>query len=75
MNQIIDCVTEAALRYWQALAIDITIEHSSDDQMQLNRFNMQGVDQSYRVKPHEQLVLVSLTHYCASTPNLSTSWS
>ena len=32
-------------------------------------------DQSYRVKPHEQLVLVSLTHYCASTPSLSTSWS
>ena len=31
--------------------------------------------QSYRVKPHEQLVLVSLTHYCASTPSLSTSWS
>ena len=31
--------------------------------------------QGYRVKPHEQLVLVSLTHYCASTPNLSTSWS
>ena len=33
------------------------------------------LDQSYRVKPHEQLVLVSLTHYCASTPSLSTSWS
>ena len=31
--------------------------------------------QSYRVKPHEQLVPVSLTHYCASTPGLSTSWS
>jgi len=33
------------------------------------------VNQSYRVKPHEQLVQVSLTHYCASTPCLSTSWS
>src|ERR1700712_4778297 len=33
------------------------------------------VSQSYRVKPHGQLVLVSLTHYCASTPSLSTSWS
>ena len=31
--------------------------------------------QNYRVKPHEQLVPVSLTHYCASTPGLSTSWS
>ena len=31
--------------------------------------------QNYRVKPHGQLVLVSLTHYCASTPSLSTSWS
>ena len=31
--------------------------------------------QGYRDKPHEQLVLVSLTHYCASTSSLSTSWS
>ena len=31
--------------------------------------------QGYRDKPHGQLVLVSLTHYCASTPSLSTSWS
>ena len=35
------------------------------------RYNRQG----YRDKPHGQLVLVSLTHYCASTPSLSTSWS
>ncbi len=27
----------------------------------------------YMVKPHGQLVLVSYTHYCASTPSLSTS--
>ena len=27
----------------------------------------------YMAKPHEQLVLVSFTHYCASTPSLSTS--
>ena len=33
------------------------------------------VEQGYRIKPHGQLVLVSLTHYCASTPSLSTSWS
>ena len=32
-------------------------------------------NQCYRDKPHGQLVLVSLTHYCASTPSLSTSWS
>ena len=31
--------------------------------------------QSYRVKPHGQLVLVSLTCHHASTPSLSTSWS
>ena len=31
--------------------------------------------QSYRVKPHEQLVLVSSTGCPASTPSLSTSWS
>ena len=31
--------------------------------------------QCYRIKPHGQLVSVSLTHYCASTPDLSTSWS
>ena len=29
----------------------------------------------YRIKPHGQLVRVSLTHYCASTPRLSTLWS
>jgi hypothetical protein len=29
----------------------------------------------YRVKPHGQLVHVSCTHCCASTPCLSTSWS
>ena len=33
------------------------------------------VTQSYRVKPHEQLVSVSSTHYYAYTPDLSTSWS
>ena len=27
----------------------------------------------YMVKPHGQLVIVSFTHYCASTPILSTS--
>ena len=31
--------------------------------------------QGYRVKPHGQLVLVSLTYYYASTPSLSTWWS
>ena len=31
--------------------------------------------QGYRDKPYGQLVLVSLMHYCTSTPNLSTSWS
>ncbi len=31
--------------------------------------------QGNRVKPHGQLVLVSLTCYHASTPSLSTSWS
>ena len=36
-----------------------------------NAHNHQG----YRIKPHGQLVSVSLTHYCASTPDLSTSWS
>ena len=29
----------------------------------------------YEVKPHGLLVSVSLTHYCASTPDLSTWWS
>ena len=31
--------------------------------------------QCYRDKPYGQLVLVSLMHYCTSTPSLSTSWS
>ena len=34
-----------------------------------------AASQNYRIKPHGQLVLVSLTHYCASTPSLSTLWS
>ena len=35
-----------------------------------------GLDcQGYRDKPYGQLVLVSLMHYCTSTPSLSTSWS
>ena len=29
----------------------------------------------YMVKPHGSLVSVSSTHYCASTPDLSTTWS
>ena len=33
------------------------------------------IDSAYRIKPHGQLVSVSLTHYCASTPDLSTWWS
>src|SRR3569623_450031 len=37
--------------------------------------HLDRIDQSYRVKPHEHLVSVSLTHYCSSTPDLSTSWS
>ena len=37
--------------------------------------NLDLHDQSYRVKPHEQLVLVSLSAYTPSTPSLSTSWS
>ena len=37
----------------------------------LERLDIQG----YRVKPHGQLVLVSLTYYYASTPSLSTWWS
>ena len=34
-----------------------------------------SASQNYRIKPHGQLVRVSLTHYCASTPRLSTLWS
>ena len=33
------------------------------------------VIQGYRIKPHGQLVQVSLAHCCVSTPCLSTSWS
>ena len=33
------------------------------------------LSQGYRIKPHGQLVSVSLTCYHASTPDLSTSWS
>src|ERR1700752_2595312 len=36
---------------------------------------MQDNHHGYRDKPYGQLVLVSLMHYCTSTPSLSTSWS
>ena len=36
-------------------------------------FTTLNVLECYMVKPHGQLVLVSFTHYCASTPSLSTS--
>jgi hypothetical protein len=39
------------------------------------RVSLYSLDQGYRDKPHGQLVLVSSTHYCASTPSLFTSWS
>ena len=38
---------------------------------ELSRCSIQG----YRIKPHGQLVSVSSTHCCASTPDLSTLWS
>src|SRR3989442_10779320 len=60
-NQLFDCALNLQLK------IGITC---IDSPRQVTRDR-----QSYRVKPHEQLVLVSLTHYCASTPSLSTSWS
>ena len=50
------------------------VPNSLEDRYNLY-YSPRPVGQSYRVKPHEQLVLVSLTHYCASTPSLSTSWS
>ena len=34
-----------------------------------------GIREKKVVKPHDQLVPVSSTHYCASTPGLSTTWS
>ena len=43
--------------------------------LSLHRVHTLHASQNYRIKPHGQLVLVSLTHYCASTPSLSTSWS
>src|SRR5690625_3490316 len=36
-----------------------------------HRYNLQ----SYRIKPHGQLVSVSYMHCCSSTSDLSTSWS
>ena len=42
--------------------------------LKLGLIALEGI-QGYRVKPYGQLVLVSLTHYCASTPSLSTLWS
>ena len=43
--------------------------------LSLHRIHTLHASQNYRIKPHGQLVRVSLTHYCASTPRLSTLWS
>ena len=40
-----------------------------------NMFLITSNTAGYRIKSNGQLVSVSLTHYCASTPDLSTSWS
>ena len=58
-----DCKREVDYQpiYWKKLLCDWCVSRTA----------LQG----YRIKPHGQLVLVSLTHYCASTPSLSTSWS
>ena len=39
------------------------------------RARLRGPLGCYMAKPHGQLVSVSCTHYCASTPDLSTWWS
>src|SRR3569623_1123461 len=43
--------------------------------LSLHRIHTLHASQNYRIKPHGQLVRVSLTHYCASTHRLSTLWS
>ena len=54
--------------HWKKLLVVIAFANDADKTMHLGW-------QGYRVKPHGQLVLVSLTCYHASTPSLSTSWS
>ena len=61
----------------------VTLERSKSEEVQATKVAivMSSLNSyprrqhGYRVKPHGQLVPVSLTHYCASTPDLSTSWS
>ena len=73
---------------WDHLAMVIRLNLSpscpgqEDQFIESNQFdcvptwhNSLTIRQSYRVKPHEQLVPVSLTRYRASTSGLSTSWS
>src|SRR3546814_18415337 len=45
--------------------------HVTHHRLFLNELNHAYNLQGYRIKPHGQLVLVSCTHYCASTPSLS----
>jgi hypothetical protein len=73
-NQFIESCQLAA---WAAAGIFDCVQpwHNSPDRDHRRMSSALVADQSYRVKPHEQLVSVSLTHYCASTPDLSTSWS
>ena len=59
---------------------DVYARQTQDKQSKLgytvrSGFCKLSCSQCYRDKPYGQLVSVSLTHYCASTPDLSTSWS
>ena len=59
----------------ESISIDCVLPDVGTTEFLISRRCSIVEHQSYRVKPHGQLVLVSLTHYCASTPSLSTSWS
>src|SRR3982750_1622348 len=68
VSQFVESTACAGIRF------SIASVQQRTDQTRLTRLD-DSCRQSYRVKPHEQLVLVSLTGYPASTPSLSTSWS
>ena len=59
---------------WRVVVLSIVIAHPVSGEHHVAHNNKQLLG-CYMVKPHGQLVQVSFTHCCASTPCLSTLWS
>ena len=64
-------------KFSRIVEFDLFIANRRRDPTDRSGFAVYGLAHTYGefLKPIEQLVPVSFTHYCASTPGLSTWWS